>query len=117
LAALNAHDPDRIAGCVAEDFVNEHTSARGHSLRGRAAYRSALDRFLADFADLRYDVVQLLVDGDRAAAEYRMSFRMVSAGGRAVSIRGVFLFRVDDAGRIAHRVDFWDSAEVDRQLA
>lgn len=56
------------------------------------------------------------MSGDRAAAEYRMSFRMASAGGRPVAIRGVFLFRVDADGRIAHRTDFWDSGEVDRQL-
>lgn len=102
---------------MAEDFVNEHTSERGHSRRGRADYREALEGFLADFADLRYELAQLIVDGDRAAAEYRLSFRMVPAGDRPVSIRGVFLFRVDGAGRIAHRIDFWDGAEVDRQLA
>jgi predicted ester cyclase len=102
---------------VSPDFVNEHTSLRGHSRHGRADYRSALDRFLADFAELHYEVLQLLVDGRRAAAEYRMTFRMLSAGGRPVSVRGVFLFALDDAGLIAHRTDFWDSAQVDRQLA
>jgi hypothetical protein len=45
-----------------------------------------------------------------------MSFRMLPAEGRPVSVRGVFLFRVDAAGLIAHRIDFWDSAVVDRQL-
>lgn len=101
---------------MSDDFVNEHTSERGHSRNGRAAYRAALDRFLADFADLRYEVAHMLIDGDRAAVEYRMSFRMVPAKGRPVSVRGVFLFRVNDAGLIAHRTDFWDSAVVDRQL-
>jgi ketosteroid isomerase-like protein len=101
---------------VSEDFVNEHTSERGHSRHGRAAYRAALQRFLAEFADLRYEIAQVLVDGDRAAVEYRMSFRMLPAEGRPVSVRGVFLFRVDAAGLIAHRIDFWDSAVVDRQL-
>ena len=102
--------------CVAEDFVNEHTSARGHSRYGRTAYRAALDGFLAEFAELHYDLEQLIVSGDRAAAEYRMSFRMASAQGRPVSIRGVFLFRVAADGHIAHRTDFWDGSEVDRQL-
>lgn len=101
---------------MAEDFVNEHTSERGHSRHGREEYRAALARFLADFADLRYEVAQLLVDGNRAAVEYRMSFRMIPVDGRPVSVRGVFLFRVDAAGLIAHRVDFWDSAVVERQL-
>lgn len=101
---------------MADDFINEHTSERGRTRHGRAAYRIALDRFLADFADLRYEVEQMLVDDDRAAVEYRMSFRMLPAGARPVAVRGVFLFRVDAAGLIAHRIDFWDSAVVDRQL-
>lgn len=117
IAALNDHDADRIAARVSPDFVNEHTSVRGHSRRGRADYRRALERFLADFADLHYETVQLLVDGPRAALEYLMSFRMLSAGGRPVAVRGVFLFTVDDAGLISHRIDFWDSAQVERQLA
>jgi SnoaL-like domain len=65
---------------------------------------------------LHYEVAQVLVDDDRAAVEYRMSFRMMPVGGRPVSVRGVFLFRVNATGLIAHRVDFWDSAVVDRQL-
>lgn len=116
LAALNEHDPDRIASCVAEDFVNEHTSTMGHSRYGRAEYRAALPGFLGGFEGLRYDIEDVLVDGDRAAVAYRLSFRMVSAGGAPVSVRGVFRFRVDDDGLIAHRVDYWDSGEVRRQI-
>jgi steroid delta-isomerase-like uncharacterized protein len=115
LAALNRHDADAVAACVTEDFVNEHTSALGHSRYGRAEYRQALDGFLADFGELRYDVEALIVDGDRAAVPYRMSFRMRSAGDAPVAVRGVFVFRVED-GLIAHRTDYWDSGEVRRQL-
>ena len=101
---------------MAEDFVNEHTSSMGHSRFGRAEYRRALEGFLAGFAKLNYEVEDLIVDGDRAAAAYRMSFEMVSAGHAPVSVRGVFRFRVDADGLIAHRVDYWDSGEVRRQL-
>lgn len=116
LAALNAHDPDAIAACVAEDFVNEHTSSMGHSRRGRANYREALDEFLDGFENLHYEVEQLLVDGADAAVRYRMSFELRSAGGRPVSVRGAFVFGVED-GLITHRVDYWDSGDVQRQLA
>jgi ketosteroid isomerase-like protein len=118
LDALNAADPDRIAACVADDFHNEHTSTLGHSLRGRAAYRERLPLFLGQFADLNYDVEDLVVDGDRAAAAYRMSCRWLDDDGHAhpVTIRGVFRFRVAD-GAIAHRVDYWDSGEFQRQIA
>jgi steroid delta-isomerase-like uncharacterized protein len=112
LAALNAHDADAVAAAVTDDFVNEHTSAGGVSRVGRAAYRAALDGFLDQFRDLHYDVEELLVDGERAAVAYTMT---AVVGGRPLTIRGVFRFRVRD-GRVAHRVDYWDGADAARQI-
>jgi ketosteroid isomerase-like protein len=111
LAALNGGDADEIAACVTPDFRNEHTSAAGRSLTGRAAYRERLPGFLARFAGLRYETEDVLVDGDRAAVAYRMSCRH---DGRPVVIRGMFRFRVA-GGLIAHRVDYWDGADFERQ--
>lgn len=116
LDALNRHDPDAVVACVTHDFVNEHTSGTGTSRYGRTEYRGALDGFLADFGELRYDVESAIVDGDRAAVPYRMSFILHTAGNRPVSVRGVFVFVVVD-GLIAHRTDYWDSGEVQRQLS
>jgi steroid delta-isomerase-like uncharacterized protein len=110
--ALNSGDPDGIAACVTEDFHNEHTSVLGHSRRGRAAYRERLPGFLAEFSGLRYAVEDTIVEDERAAVAYRMT---CTWNGRPVSIRGVFRFRVSD-GLIAHRVDYWDSAEWSRQV-
>jgi steroid delta-isomerase-like uncharacterized protein len=116
LAALNAHDADAVAACVAEDFVNEHTSSMGQTRRGRAEYRAALPGFLDNFQDLRYVPERVLVDGEWAAVPYVITFRMRSAGDRPVRNRGVFVFTVID-GLITHRTDYWDSGEVQRQLA
>lgn len=118
LDALNAGDVDRAVALVAEDFHNEHTSALGTSLRGREAYRERLPGFLAQFEALRYDVEDLLIDGDRAAVAYRMTFTWSDDLGRAhpVDLRGVFRFRVA-GGCITHRVDYWDSADFRRQIA
>lgn len=116
LAALNAHDADAVVACVAEGFVNEHTSSMGHSRRGRAEYRHALTGFLENFGDLHYAPERFLVDGDSAAVPYLMTFRMRSAGDRPVRVRGVFVFTVADS-LITRRTDYWDSGEVQRQLA
>ncbi len=113
LDALNAHDADAVAGAVSADFVNEHTSALGTSLVGRAAYRERLGGFLAQFAELHYDVEDIIVEADRAAVPYTMTFRY---DGHPVRIRGMFRFRVAD-GLIAHRVDYWDSQEFTRQIS
>ena len=112
LEALNSGDPDRIAACVSEDFYNEHTSALGHSRRGRASYRERLPSFLAEFAGLHYEVEDTIVDGARAAVAYTMTCRYQ---GTPVSVRGVFRLRVED-GLIAHRVDYWDSTAFRAQV-
>jgi steroid delta-isomerase-like uncharacterized protein len=117
LAALNAHDPDAIVACVAADFVNEHTAVGARSRLGRSAYREALPVFLRDFADLRYVPEVLIAEQGRVAAPYRMSFRHRPSGGKPVQIRGIFVFELDQAGLIKHRIDYWDSGEVARQLA
>jgi ketosteroid isomerase-like protein len=112
VAALNGHDADTIAAAVTDDFVNEHTSAQGVSRLGRAAYRDALDGFLARFRDLHYEVEDTLVEGNRAAVAYRLT---AMVDGRPLSIRGVFRLWVRD-GQVAHRVDYWDGAEAARQI-
>jgi ketosteroid isomerase-like protein len=112
LAALNAHDPDAIAASVTSDFVNEHTSTHGVGRVGRVAYREALDGFLGQFQDLHYGIEEMLVDGDRAAVAYTMT---AMVGGRPISIRGVFRLLVRD-GLVAHRVDYWDGADFERQI-
>ena len=114
LDALNLGDPDLIAECVTEDFFNEHTSALGRSLHGRAAYRERLPSFLAEFAGLHYEVEETIVERDRAAVAYTMTSRW-GGEGKPLCIRGVFRFRVA-GGLIAHRVDYWDGAEFTRQV-
>jgi steroid delta-isomerase-like uncharacterized protein len=117
LNALNAHDADAIAACVAEDFWNEHTAVGGRDRHGRAEYRAALTGFLDDFRALRYEPEALISDGERVAVPYRMTFRHHPSAGAAVDVRGIFVFRVAPDGLIAHRTDYWDSGEVARQLA
>lgn len=119
LAALGARDPDLIASHVADDFVNEHVSERGDSLRGRAAYRHRLDSFLASFPELEYEVEDLVADRDRVVVAYRMrALRADPDQSRQpvpIDVRGVFWFTVRDRA-IAHRIDYRDSATVERQL-
>ncbi|WP_243712598.1 nuclear transport factor 2 family protein [Actinomadura sp. 6K520] len=117
LAALNRHDADAVAACVAEGFVSEHTAATGRGVVGRAAYRERLDGFLADFADLKYVMEDLVVRDVRAVLAYSMSFRLVSAGYAPVRVRGVFRLWVDAEGLVARRVDYWDGSDVARQLS
>lgn len=118
LDAINDGDAARASGLVAEDFFNEHTSSLGNSLRGRAAYAERLPRFMAEFRGLRYEVEDVIVDADRVAVPYTMTFTWTGpdAAEHPVRIRGMFRFRVA-GGHIAHRVDYWDGAEFQRQIS
>jgi steroid delta-isomerase-like uncharacterized protein len=111
LAALSAHDVDRIVACVTEDFVNEHTSALGSTSSGRDVYRGRLPGFLGQFERLRYDVVDTIVEDERAAVRYRMT---ATYEDHALDIPGVMLFAIRD-GLIAQRTDVWDSLTFLRQ--
>jgi steroid delta-isomerase-like uncharacterized protein len=111
LAALSAHDVDRIVACVTEDFVNEHTSALGSTSSGREVYRGRLPGFLGQFEGLRYDVVDTIVEDERAAVRYRMTAMHED---HALDIPGVMLFAIRD-GLIAQRTDVWDSLTFLRQ--
>jgi len=111
---LNAHDPDAVAARVTADFRNEHTAALGQGTHGRAAYRARLPAFLAEFADLHYDVEDVVVEDDRAAVAYTMTCTFRAT--HPVTLRGMFLLRVRD-GLVALRVDYWDGAEFTRQTA
>lgn len=112
LDALNRADADAIAACVSEDFINEHTSTLGETIVGREAYRKRVGQFLQSFADLRYEIESMIVDGGEVAVPYRMSAIWRD---RPFTIRGMFRFRVQQ-GHIVHRVDYWDSADFMRQV-
>jgi steroid delta-isomerase-like uncharacterized protein len=117
--ALNRGSIDEAAGCVSEDFINEHTATLGSTVVGRGAYRERLRGFLAQFPGLRYQEELLIADGCDVAVAYRLSGAYLGAGaatGRPFTIRGMFRFRVVD-GLIVHRIDYWDSAEFQRQMA
>ncbi len=111
LSALSSHDVDRIVGCVSDDFVNQHTSALATSSEGRESYRTRLPHFLAEFESLRYDVLETIVEGDRAAVRYRMT---AVYDGRAIALPGVMIFHVA-GGHISSRLDVWDSLTFLRQ--
>lgn len=117
IGALNDGDVDRVAALVRPDFSNEHTSTLGRSVVGRDAYRAKLPKFLADFAGLHYAVEDLFADEDKVAVAYVMTAQCTGGDGmiRPIEIRGMFRFYVD-SGLIARRVDYFDSAEFQRQV-
>lgn len=111
LGSFVGGDPDAIASHVTDGFINEHAAALGSGSVGRAEYRRRLPAFLADFAGLRYEPEDVVVDGDRVVVTYRMT--ATHAGG-PIDLRGAMWLRVD-GDRVAHRIDYWDALTFLRQ--
>jgi steroid delta-isomerase-like uncharacterized protein len=111
LAAFATGDPDRVVAHVTDDFVNEHTAALGSGCEGKDEYARRVPNFLASMPQLRYEVEDVVADGDRVVAAYTLHTHV---NDRDVAVRGVMRFQVRD-GLIAKRTDYWDSLVFQRQ--
>ena len=100
----NANDVDGMLDCCAENVVFETISNPGGSIRlnGKAEMREVIEATTRAFRERRHEVVAILVEGQRAAAE--TAFSGVAAAelgqfvrpGEHVSIRGASMFEVSD---------------------
>ena len=100
----NANDVDGMLDCCADDVVFETVTNPGGSLRlnGKDEMREVIEATTRAFRERRHEVVAILVDGQRAAAE--TLFSGVAAAelgqyvrpGEHVSIRGATMFELRD---------------------
>ena len=104
-------DPDAVAAHVTDDFVNEHTAALGSGCTGVDEYRRRLPGFLGSMPGLRYEVEDVIADGDRVVIPYTLHAHVNE---RDIAVRGAMRFDVR-GDRIARRVDYWDSLVFQRQ--
>lgn len=111
LAAFGTGNPDAVTALVTDDFVNEHTAALGGGCVGKEEYVRRVPGFLTSMPGLRYEVEEILAEGDRVAAAYTLRTRV---NDRDISIRGVMRFRVEGE-LIAQRTDYWDSLVFKQQ--
>ena len=100
-----------MAAHVDDDFLNLHTSALASPSQGKAAYRERLADFLATFSGLAYEAVDIVVEGDRAAAAYVMR---ADVDGTPIEIQGMMRLTIR-GGLIERRVDYFDSLTFLRQ--
>ena len=98
----NANDVDGMLDCCSDDVVFESITNPGGSLRlnGKDEMREVIEATTRAFRERRHEVVAILVDGDRAAAE--TVFSGVAAAelgqqvrpGEHISIRGATMFEL-----------------------
>ena len=104
LNAFASGDPAVVVSHVTDDFENIQVGLLGKGCTGADVYAERLVGFLGAFADLKYDIEELIVDGDKIAAAYKMTF---TDNGQSMVIEGVMVITMRD-GKIAVRKDYWD---------
>lgn len=107
-AAWRASDPDAAADLFAED-ASYTFDPFGPGLKGRDAVRDYWRTATGAQTELDLRVEPpLLVDGDRAAAEWRASF---IRDGEQVRLAACLLLRFDDDGRCTDLREYWRQAD------
>jgi steroid delta-isomerase-like uncharacterized protein len=118
--AWNAHDPARVAACYAADYVGEDVGAPGVQ-RGPEEIRKITQVYLRAFPDLRVDLDDLIMDGDKAVIVWtwrgtqRGTFMRIPPTHLPVAVRGTTIVEMK-AGLIARATRIWDVAGLLRAI-
>jgi predicted SnoaL-like aldol condensation-catalyzing enzyme len=114
---MNAHDPARVDGFVARDYINHNPMVAD----GREANRAFWTRWFVAFPDTRVSLEDVVTGRDRVVG--RFTYRATHTGslmgeqptGRSVEMRSIDIWRV----RAGLAVEHWDelnTLEVFAQL-
>jgi predicted ester cyclase len=102
-------DLDLAPRCYADDFADHVGRAEYHGLGG---VRRSTELYRLLFADLAFEVVDQVAEGDRVASRWVLTG---SNRGRRVQLWGITISRLRD-GRIAEDWSTFDTLELIRQL-
>jgi len=109
---------DAIDTLFTEDSVLHDPTG---DLRGREAFKTYNERYLAAFPDLQYDVQDLIAEDDKVVFRARMrgthegEFMGVEPTGQQFDAEGIIIARIED-GMIAERWASYDALGMMRQL-
>ncbi len=92
--AVNRHDLERLAGCFAQDFVNETPVHPGRSFQGREQVRKNWAQIFGGVPDIEADILRSSVEGAAIWTEWEM--RGTRRDGVRHLMRGVSIFEVGD---------------------
>jgi steroid delta-isomerase-like uncharacterized protein len=119
--AWNAHDPDGVAACFAEDAELVDVSMP-EPMRGREAMRAFASGYLTAFPDLRLETREPIIGGNLVAQKWKATgthageLRGLPATGRKMVTQGCITAEVGDGGLLRRAVNNWDATPLMRQL-
>lgn len=92
--AVNRHDLESLAGCFAQDFLNETPTHPARSFQGREQVRKNWAQIFAGVPDIEADILRSSVNGASAWTEWEM--RGTRRDGVPHLMRGVSIFGIGD---------------------
>jgi len=117
---INAGDIDGFGECLAEDFV-EHEEMPGLE-PSKEGVKQLFHMYRAAFPDLRMDVQDVLVSGDKAVARVRATgthqgeFLGMPATGKSVDVQLIDITRFGDDGVALEHWGVFDALSLMQQL-
>ena len=119
--AVSRRDPDAMASHWHAQGVDDLVPVG--PLRGPGAVRSFFSELFTAVPDLEFTVIQMVVDSQGAAVQWRMrgtfdggAFQGIEPTGRPIDLRGCDCLEVDDDGLITANVAYYDGAAFARQV-
>lgn len=107
---------DKLDTLVSPAYVDRHAEA---ALRGPAVVRRAQEQARALFPELRYEIAELIAEGDRVVARYTIKGvykpKDRKDSGEPIEVAGITAFRVAD-GQIQEAWIINDQIKLFRQL-
>lgn len=117
---INAGDIDGFGELLADDFV-EHEEMPGLE-RSKEGVKQLFHLYRAAFPDLRMEVQDVLVSGDKAVARVRATgthqgeFLGLAATGKSIDVQLIDITRFGDDGRAREHWGVFDALAMMQQL-
>jgi steroid delta-isomerase-like uncharacterized protein len=119
--AWNAHDPEGVAATYADD-AEVLDVGFPQPLHGREAVRDMVAGYIAAFSDLRVEVSEPIVSGNRAAQEWKVTgtndgeLMGIPATGKTATTYGCATVEFGEDGLIHRGGSYWNAAALMAQL-
>ncbi len=120
MEAFNAHDLDRMSTFIDDGHVME-SDTFPETLRGREAWRQAMQGYLNAFPDLHFDTEQIFASGDYVTLRWRVTgthqgeLAGIPATNRPVEMHGCTVREISN-GTSSHEWTYWDTGRMMQQL-